>query len=64
MKIISGSKLMPISDYTDKYVCTKVKMDRWMDARRNVRNFVFIVDACFEVRVCRYAEICKVFMYI
>ena len=55
---------MPISDYTDKYVCTKVKMDRWMDVRRNVRNFVCIMDACFEVRVCRYAEICKVFMYI
>jgi hypothetical protein len=64
MKIISISKLKPISVYTDKHVSMNVKMDKWMDEHIYVRNVVCIVNACLEVRVYIYAELCQVFMYI
>jgi hypothetical protein len=64
MKNISVSKLMLICVYTDKHVCKYVRMDRWMDARTYVRNFVSIMSSCVCRSVCIYADLCTVFMYI
>jgi hypothetical protein len=45
---------MLISVYTEKQVCMYFRMDRWMDARIYVRNFVCIINACVCVAVCVY----------
>ena len=52
MKIISISRLMPISVCTDKHVFSYmyVRMDRWMDASIYVPNIVCIKKyMCLEV---------------
>jgi len=68
MKIISISELVPISVYPDKHVCMCIcmylRMNRWMDARIYVRNFMCIMNVILSSYVCIHAELRTVFMYI
>jgi hypothetical protein len=58
------SKLMSVIVYTDKHVCKYIRLNRWMDARLYVRNFVCVMNACVWRYVCIYVEKRTVFMCI